>query len=295
MFITPQDYFNRRGTRPRKRFGQNFLIQPNTAERIVREARLEEPDAAVEIGPGLGALTRFILGRVNRLHLVEVDRDLARHIETGLPSTETSVQIHRMDALDFDFLSTGHREAKPLVILGNLPYNISSPLMFRLLESRAAVKRAVLMVQREVGERFAAVHGTKDYGVLSVLLGIYARVTKLFTVGPDQFYPPPKVESIVVRVEFPLENPEADLSFAFMRRFVSTAFQHRRKTLHNSLRGLAKDVDLLDAALAGAGIDPGRRPETVTPADFLRLGHILGTFPATADPGPDADAEEERF
>jgi len=275
MFVTPQDYFGRSGVRPRKRFGQHFLTQPNTAERIVRDAELEESDVAVEIGPGLGALTRFIAGRVRRLHLVELDRDLAHCLETSLVSSGDCVQVHRMDALDFDFLSVGRSEEQALVVLGNLPYNISSPLTFRLLESTTVVKRAVFMVQKEVGERFAASPGTKDYGVLSVLLGMYARVTKLFSVGADQFYPPPKVESVVVRVDFFPERAGARPSFGFMRRFVSVAFQQRRKTLHNSLRGLAGDVDLLDSAFERAGIEPRRRPETLAPADFFRLGGTL--------------------
>lgn len=275
MFVTPQDYFSRSGARPRKRFGQHFLTQPNTAERIVRDAELDESDVVVEVGPGLGALTRFIVGRVRRVHLVELDRDLAHNLETALTSSGDSVRVHCLDALDFDFLSVGHSEEKALIVLGNLPYNISSPLIFHLLESMAAVNRAVFMVQKEVGERFAAGPGTKDYGVLSVLLGIYARVTKLFSVGADQFYPPPKVESLVVRMDFCPEQAGAHPSFGFMRRFVSAAFQQRRKTLHNSLRGLAGDVDLLDSALERADIEPWRRPETLAPADFFRLGGTL--------------------
>ena len=138
------------------------------------------------------------------------------------------------------------------------------------------------MVQREVGERFAASPGSKDYGVLSVLLGIYARVAKLFSVGADQFHPPPKVESVVVRMDFPPELADTDPPYDFMRRFVSLAFQQRRKTLHNSLKSLAGDVDLLDSALDGAEIDPHRRPETLAPADFLRLGAALRSLMGVA-------------
>lgn len=282
MFLTPQDYFSRCGARPRKRLGQHFLTQPNTAEKIVREAELEKSDVVVEIGPGLGALTRFVVGGIRSLHLVELDRELAQHLDATLNSSGVSAEVHCSDAMDFDFLSLSRFEETPLVVLGNLPYNISSPLVFRLLESSMAVKRAVFMVQREVGERFAAPPGSKDYGVLSVLLGIYARVTKLFSVGPDQFYPPPKVESIVVRMDFPPELACLDPPFDYMRRFVSVAFQQRRKTLHNSLRCLAGDMDLLDSAFESADIDPRRRPETLAPADFLRLGATLRTLMSVA-------------
>ena len=285
MFLTPQDYFSRCGTRPRKRLGQHFLIQPNTAEKIVREAGLDQSDVAVEIGPGLGALTRFMVGRVRRLHLVELDRDLAQHLNEALSSSGVPVEVHSSDALRFDFLSLSLSEKASLVVLGNLPYNISSPLVFHLLESARAVKRAVFMVQKEVGERFAAPPGSKDYGVLSVLLGIYARVSKLFYVGADQFHPAPKVESIVVRMDFPPDLIDSDPPLDFMRRFVSVAFQHRRKTLHNSLKCLAGDVELLDSALEMAGIDPRRRPETLAPADFLRLGATVRSLMGVAVAG----------
>ncbi len=139
-----------------------------------------------------GALTRFILPGVARLHLVEVDRDLAAFLEANLVDPEVRVSFHRQDILRFDFHSVAEREGEGLVVLGNLPYNISSPLVFRLLESRKWIKRAVLMVQKEVGERLTASPGGKDYGVLSVLLGVYARVQSLFTVGPGSFTPLPR-------------------------------------------------------------------------------------------------------
>ncbi|MCE5243109.1 MAG: 16S rRNA (adenine(1518)-N(6)/adenine(1519)-N(6))-dimethyltransferase RsmA [Syntrophobacteraceae bacterium] len=276
MFLTPQDYFRLQGTSPRKRFGQHFLVRRDTAERIVECAGLSPGDVAVEVGPGLGALTRYILPRVGRLHLVELDRDLAAYLESGIQESGSAVAVHPVDVLDFDFLDLGRTEGNSLVLLGNLPYNISSPLVFHLLESMTAIRRAVFMVQKEVGERLAAGPGTKDYGVLSVLLGIYARVTRLFTVGPSQFYPPPKVDSLVLRIDFEEVDPVGSPSFAFLRSLVNTAFQQRRKTLQNSLKSLpGKNSQMLSIAFAEVGIDPMRRPETLEPSEFRRLAKIL--------------------
>ena len=162
MLVSPQEYFRGRGLSPRKRFGQHFLSQPGTAERIVEAGGLCPSDVVVEVGPGLGALTRFILPKVRQLHLVELDRDLAAFLEAHLPATEGRVFIYQQDILTFDFSNLARREGEPLVVLGNLPYNISSPLVFRLLEDRCCLKRAVLMVQKEVGERLTASPGGKE-------------------------------------------------------------------------------------------------------------------------------------
>jgi 16S rRNA (adenine1518-N6/adenine1519-N6)-dimethyltransferase len=253
-----------------KRFGQHFLAQPATAARIVEEAALSESDVAVEIGPGLGVLTRYILPAVRTLHLVEVDREMADYLRERLPDNESAV-LHEQDVLSFDFGALSRERGNRLVLLGNLPYNITSPLMFHLLDCFPAVDRAVFMVQKEVGERFAAGCGTKQYGVLSVLLGIYSRVSRLFSVGPRQFYPPPKVDSLVLRIDFNEDGP-GGLPFSFLRKFVSTAFQKRRKTLQNSLKGaFGLPFDILEDAFALNDLDPKRRPETLNPAEFLAL------------------------
>jgi 16S rRNA (adenine1518-N6/adenine1519-N6)-dimethyltransferase len=276
VFVSPQEYFRGHGVIPRKRFGQHFLNQPRTAERIVESAELCPSDVVIEVGPGLGALTRFILSRVRQLHLVELDRDLAVFLEANLPATDCRVSFYRQDILTFDFGALGRSEGEPLVVLGNLPYNISSPLVFRLLESRRCLKRAVLMVQKEVGERLTAGPGGKDYGVLSVLLGIYARVRPLFVVGPSQFYPPPAVHSLVVLIDF-MAHPFTDApSFAFLRNLVSTCFQQRRKMLFNSLKGFAgANPTLLQETFLASGIDPKRRPETLSTEEFVQLAKAL--------------------
>lgn len=275
-FLTPQQYFNFHKTRPRKRFGQHFLSQPNTAERIVRSADLEATDVVVEVGPGLGALTQFMLHKVRRLHLVELDRDLAEYLKTNMPPSDCQVFVYQQDVLAFDFKSLSDSEGQRLVVMGNLPYNITSPLIFYLLESLSAVKRSVFMVQKEVGERLAAEPGSKEYGVLSVLLGVYAEVARLFYVGPHQFYPPPKVDSLVLSIDFPDKPPEGAPSFDFLRKMVNIAFQQRRKTLQNSLKALVgQKTRMLEEAFSSSGIDPKRRPESLSSGEFMRLGSEL--------------------
>ena len=276
MFLTPHQYFAAHRVSPRKRFGQHFLAQPATAERIVESARLSPDDVAVEVGPGLGALTRFILPKVHRLHLVEIDRDLGDYLEGALGSSNPHVTVHRMDILDFDFRALEAREGRRLVVIGNLPYNISSPLMFHLLESRSAIRGLVAMVQKEVGLRWIAAPGSKDYGVLSVLLGVYAQSRRLFEVGPGQFYPPPRVDSLVVAVRLESPWPEPLPAFEFMRSLLNAAFQKRRKTLNNSLKGFAgTGTDHLQSCLLRAEIDGSRRPEILSPEEFIRLAREL--------------------
>lgn len=273
-FLTPGEYFRGRDSRPLKHFGQHFLSQPATAAKIVESAQLAAGDAVVEIGPGLGALTRLIMQQAEKIHLVEVDPAMVEYLRERAPVGKAV--IYRQDALSFNFENLFGSLGRRLVVLGNLPYNISSPLVFRLLEAFPSIDRAVFMVQKEVGVRFAAAPGSKDYGVLSVLLGIYSRVRKLFVVGPGQFHPPPKVDSIVLRIDF-LENPPAGPGFDFLRKLVGTAFQQRRKTLANSLAGVfGLSPQVLKNAFDEAGIDPKRRPETLCPCEFLALARLLG-------------------
>jgi 16S rRNA (adenine1518-N6/adenine1519-N6)-dimethyltransferase len=272
-FLSPSEYFHQKKSRPRKHLGQHFLAQPATARRIVQSAGLGDADAVVEIGPGLGALTRFILPEVTRLHLIEVDREMVEYLRQRVEADKA--EIYQQDALSFDFGNLCDRERKRLIVLGNLPYNISSPLMFHLLESFPAIERAVFMVQKEVGARFAAAQGTKDYGVLTVLLGIYSKVRTLFTVGPGQFYPPPKVDSVVLRIDFAKVRP-AGSDFDFERKLVSKAFQQRRKTLLNSLAGaFGLSSGVLREACKEAAIDPQRRPATLSAQEFLALAGLV--------------------
>jgi 16S rRNA (adenine1518-N6/adenine1519-N6)-dimethyltransferase len=276
MFLTPREYFTAHRVSPRKRFGQHFLAQPATAERIVEAAGLVPDDVVVEVGPGLGALTRFILPKVRRFHLVEIDRDLCDYLQGAMGSSHPHVTIHRQDILDFDFMALQAQESRPLAVIGNLPYNISSPLMFHLLDSRSAIHNLVAMVQKEVGLRWIAAPGSRDYGVLSVLLGVYAQPRRLFEVGPGQFYPPPKVESLVVSIRFESPWREPLPSFDFMRSLLNAAFQKRRKTLNNGLKGFrGVSGDVLQSCFLRAEIDGSRRPETLSPGEFIRLTREL--------------------
>ncbi len=279
-FLSPQEYFRITGRRPRKALGQHFLTQPKTAEKIVRAAEILPEDVVVEVGPGLGILTAFVAGTCRRLHLVEVDPDLAQIVEQALQGKEGSVRVHRMDILHFDWSQLAQETQRRLVVLGNLPYHISSPLMFRILEHRRSVHHGVFMVQREVGRRLAAAPGSKDYGVLSVLLSLYGRVEPLFPVGPGQFYPPPKVESLVLRIDFPEEQCDLkEVDFKLLRSLVNAVFQKRRKTLVNSLIGFhGLKAAQARKALEAAGMDPGIRPEAVVPEAYATLARILEVF-----------------
>ncbi len=205
--------------------------------------------------------------------MIELDREIVEYLRERIKPEEAV--IYEQDALSFDFGNLFDTVKKRVVVLGNLPYSISSPLMFRLLECFPAVDRAVFMVQKEVGMRLASPPGSKDYGVLSVLLGLYSKVSILFTVGPGQFYPPPKVDSVVLRIDFAEEHPPGP-GFEFIRKLVSKAFQQRRKTLANSLAGAfgLPSAVINDACKQAAG-DPKRRPETLSPKEFLALAVLL--------------------
>jgi 16S rRNA (adenine1518-N6/adenine1519-N6)-dimethyltransferase len=253
---------------PRKRFGQHFLHDPDIIAHIIAAIHPKPGERLVEIGPGLGALTRPLLQAVGELDVVELDRDLLEPLRsrcTGLGM----LRIHQADALEFDFSALrGH--GPRLRIAGNLPYNISTPLLFHLLTQAEHLHDLHFMLQHEVVERMAASPGDPAYGRLSVMLQYRCRVEFLFTVGPEAFRPPPKVRSAVVRL-VPCETLPVVVQDE--RRFagvVRQAFSQRRKTLRNSLDGL------LDAThIEAAGVDPGARPETLDLAAFAALSNVL--------------------
>ncbi len=275
--VSPQEYFRLHGGRPRKHLGQHFLTQPKTAEKIVQAATLAPDDVVVEVGPGLGMLTAFLVDACRRVHLVEIDSQLADFLEEAMSGRGGSVCVHRQDILQFDWSGTAREASRRLVIVGNLPYQISSPLLFRILENRHAIHHGVFMVQREVGRRLAAEPGSGDYGVLSVLLRLYGTVRPVLSVGPGQFYPPPKVDSLVVRMDFPEERSDVEgVDFQWIRQVVNAAFQKRRKTVANSLAGFhGLGAAGVRNALQEAGIDPGLRPEVLSPQAFASLARTL--------------------
>lgn len=235
--------------RPRKRFGQHFLHDPRVLARIVDAIAPAPGDFMVEIGPGEGALTRLLLGRVRELHVVELDRDLAARLRAESPG---GLHVHEADALDFDFASF----PEGMRVVGNLPYNISTPLLFHLSQQAGRVRDLHFMLQKEVVARMVASPSTPAYGRLSVSLQARFRMARLFDVAPGAFRPPPKVNSSVVRMR-PLEQPLA-IDEDVLRR----AFSARRKTLRNAL----PEVDF-----SSLGLDSGLRPENLSPADYARI------------------------
>ncbi|MEA3274882.1 MAG: 16S rRNA (adenine(1518)-N(6)/adenine(1519)-N(6))-dimethyltransferase RsmA [Pseudomonadota bacterium] len=251
--------------RPRKRFGQNFLHDPGILRRILSSVGPEPGQHLVEIGPGRGAITRGLLEAVGHLDVVELDRDLIEPL-ASLCKDLGELRIHNADALDFDLCALVAGE--PLRIVGNLPYNISTPLLFRFLEQSRCVRDMHLMLQKEVVERIAAAPGSKTYGRLSVMVQTYCRATPLFTIRPGAFNPPPKVDSSFLRLTPYRPLPHEVQDPAFLARLVAQAFSQRRKTLRNSLKGLVP-VELL----ATQGIDPGQRAEELSVESYVRLAN----------------------
>jgi 16S rRNA (adenine1518-N6/adenine1519-N6)-dimethyltransferase len=251
----------------RKRFGQNFLHDPAVIARIVAAIAPRAGEHLVEIGPGPGALTAQLLRHADcTLDAIEVDRDLAARLAAGF--TPPRSVLHVADALEFDFAALAAQRGGALRIAGNLPYNISTPLLFHLLKAAAVLTDATVMLQREVVARLAATPGGADYGRLTVMLAPQVEVTRLFDVGPGAFQPPPRVWSALVRLRIrrePLFTPSPHYA-----ALVATAFAHRRKTLRNALsQMLSRD------AIASAGIDPSVRPETLAASQFNTLAQAL--------------------
>lgn len=253
--------------RPRKRFGQHFLGDPHILGRIVEALSPEPSDTVVEIGPGRGALTDLLSTRCARLVVIEIDRDLVRHLRARYEG-QGHVEVVEGDALEVDWASmVGPR----YLLAGNLPYYITTPLIFRIL-SRPRPQRAVLLVQREVAARMSAAPGSPDYGALSVNVQVAAAVRTMARVSAGSFHPRPAVDSAIVQIT-PLTEPSlgADEEDPF-RRFVQAAFGMRRKTLLRVMRELwVPDADKASNILASLGLEPSMRPEVVSPLEFVRL------------------------
>ena len=259
------------GHRARKRFGQNFLADAHYVARIVDAVDPRPGDNIVEIGPGLAALTAHLVARAGFIHAVEIDRDLAARLRERFASAQLA--LHEADALEFDVASLG----RGLRVVGNLPYNISSPLLFRIAEIAASVRDVHVMLQKEVVARMTAPPGTSDYGRLTVMLQATFRIERLFVVPPGAFRPAPKVESAVARLTPLREHAPAIADPALFARVVGAAFMQRRKTLRNALAGLA-DAPAFEAA----DIDPQRRGETLPGGDFVRLTDAVRASPAVS-------------
>jgi len=253
--------------RPRKRFGQNFLHDRGIIQRIVQAIAPQRGDNLVEIGPGQGAITKELLPLLGRMHAIELDRDLVGPLADRC-AVLGDLRLHNTDALKFDFSSLAE-PGRPLRVVGNLPYNISTPLLFHLLDQAAHIRDMHFMLQKEVVERMAAEPGGKSYGRLSVMLQARSRVTPLFNIGPGAFTPPPKVDSAFVRLQPWDPSPYTIAVWPVFSLLVARAFSQRRKTLRNSLR-----ESLSAEAIEFAGIDPGSRAERLSVADFVTLANL---------------------
>lgn len=249
--------------RARKRFGQHFLHDQNIIQRIITAINPRPDQIFVEIGPGKGALTVPLLSQLKNLHVIEIDRDLAQALTDKYKARE-GVIIHCLDALHYDFNEIGQH----LHIVGNLPYNISTPLIFHLLQYQQIIDDMVFMLQEEVIDRMCATPGNKDYGRLSVMVQAHCQTEKLFTVSPGAFTPPPKVMSAIIKLK-PNESFLSKISdVPGFAKVVKQAFSQRRKTLRNCLKGL-----LDEEQISSLGIAPEARAETLSVDDFIRLGN----------------------
>jgi len=261
--------------RPRKRFGQHFLADDAVIAAILDAIAPRHGERMVEIGPGLGALTRPLVSRLDCLHVIEIDRDIVAELRRAYPAG--NVVIHEGDALDFDFGALG----PDLRVVGNLPYNISTPLLFHLTGSSATIRDVHVMLQREVVERMVAPPSGSAYGRLSVMLQYRFEVERLLEVPAEAFRPPPKVESAVVRMRPLARQADRAHDEQLFGSVVASAFAQRRKTLRNTLRGRFDAGDF-----ARLGIDPGLRAQDLAVSDFVRLAN----YAAARRDGEDAAA-----
>lgn len=249
---------------PRKRFGQNFLTDQGVVQAIVNAIRPAPDDLMVEIGPGLAALTEPLLKAVRHLHVVEIDRDIIARLQRRFPPEKLT--IHAGDALKFDFAQLGER----IRVVGNLPYNISTPLLFHLSDFAGRLADMHFMLQKEVVERMVAAPSTPEYGRLSVMLQYRFAMELLFIVPPEAFRPAPKVESAIVRMIPFKALPHRALDEALLGQVVAAAFGQRRKTVRNTLRNYLTAADF-----EKLGIDPGLRAENLPVADFVKIANYL--------------------
>jgi 16S rRNA (adenine1518-N6/adenine1519-N6)-dimethyltransferase len=269
-YRAPAELLRRHGLAAKKSWGQCFLHQPSVARRIVEAIGAGEDETVVEIGAGLGALTGLLARRYRRVVAIERDRDLVAVLREELRD-EASVELREANALTFDYSSLG----EALHVVGNLPYNISSPLLFHLLAHRQVVRSATVMLQRELAQRLTAAPGSRLYGAPTITLGLRGRLSTVLQVGRGAFLPPPNVDSTVVRLDFSAVTTElTPAADALLERVVRGAFAMRRKKLRKAL-GALFELAQLDSALERAEIDGGLRAEKLHPADFARLTEAL--------------------
>jgi len=251
--------------RPRKRFGQHFLIDQTIIDKIIAAIQPQSSETIVEIGPGRAAISNPLANIAGTFHAIEIDRNLASVLKRQF-APQTNVTIHQADALKFDFSDLGN----DLRIVGNLPYNISAPLLFQLTKCRSIIKDMHFMLQKEVVDRMAAPPGNRTYGRLSIMLGCYMKIEPLFDVPATAFNPPPKVKSSIVRLQPLPDDVYTIADHGKLSNIVAEAFSQRRKKLRNALKDSATEENLI-----AAGIDPASRPEQVTIANYVTLANQI--------------------
>ena len=257
-------------TYPKKRFGQNFLTNKHYANKIIESLGIDADDTVIEIGPGRGVLTELISNKKCKKRLaVEIDSELAEKLHSTFPN----IEIIQKDILSFSFGKIYEQFEKKLKVVGNIPYNITSPILFHLLENSRFISHAVLMIQKEVAERLLAKKDSKEYGISTVLVNIQAIVEKLFVVNRNNFYPQPKVDSMVIRLNF-FKNASQIKNYALLKTIVKTTFNNRRKMLKNSLRKIVDEKDLQKIKSNPLNL----RPENLSVNDFLRLANEIAEF-----------------
>ncbi len=256
--------------KPRKRFGQNFLIDQNVIENIVHLIHPKPNDIMVEIGPGLGALTKPILDQVDHLDVIEIDRDLAKALTlyTLQSGQAHKITLHQQDALTFDFSQLYHQQK--LRIVGNLPYNISTPLLFYLLNFAPMIQDMHFMLQQEVVDRMTAQPNTKAYGRLSIMIQAQCQTQSLLTVESNAFHPAPKVRSKIIRLTPHQTAPYPVSDFKTLQNVTTEAFNQRRKIIHNALKHYLRDEDYQKLNL-----NPSLRPEALTVQDFIHISNYI--------------------
>ncbi len=263
------------GLIPEKGLGQHFLVDRNILNKVIRTAQVGKEDVVVEVGPGLGEMTLALARLAKQVIAVEIDPKLVEILKKKLADCP-NVEVVKSDILKVDFKHFFKKEGRPIKVVANLPYQISTPLLFRFIEAKEAFSTLTLMLQREVAERMAASPGGKEYGTLSVLLQMFLDLSVRFFIPPSAFFPSPKVESAVVHMVWK-EKPMIETNNEeWFKRVVKACFGYRRKTLVNALKhsGLSFP-DSIESRMEKIGIDPRRRPETLTTDEFVRLAEAL--------------------
>jgi 16S rRNA (adenine1518-N6/adenine1519-N6)-dimethyltransferase len=263
------------GLFPKKGLGQHFLVDPNILNKVIRTAQVEKEDMVLEVGPGLGEMTLVLARLAKHVIAVEIDSklvDILKRKLAGYPN----VDVVKGDILTINFRKIDFREGQKIKVVANLPYQISTPLLFRFIELKEFFSTLTLMLQKEVAERMVAPPGGKDYGPLSIFIQLFLNISIRFFIKPSAFFPPPKVESAVVHMAF-REKPVVELEDEkWFRKVVKGCFSYRRKTLANALKHSELSLpEFIELKIMAIGIDPRRRPETLTIQEFIRLAEAL--------------------